>query len=153
MLLLDEKSLRRQGTNMIVRNSSAVAVRAGFTLMEMLVVVAILVVLAGIGGYYYLQHVDDAKKDAAAMQVKTLTKAAQAYKLHNDDFPQSLDQLLVKSPSGKGPYLEDADALIDPWGQPYRYDKMGARNNGLKPDIYSESVHGVIGNWAQKVVN
>jgi general secretion pathway protein G len=124
------------------------AARKGFTLMEMLVVVAIIVALAGIGGYYYLQRLDDAKKQVAATQTKqTLTTAVETYKIDHDDWPPSLDMLLQRTADGKGPYLNSADALIDPWGRPYQYNPQGPNNGGMKPDIWSESPVGQIGNW------
>jgi general secretion pathway protein G len=133
---------------MIARTSSA-AVRAAFTLMEMLVVVAIIVTLAGIGGYYYLRQADEAKKNAARIQVKTtLTQACENYYIdHNSTWPPSLDALLVQDEAGKGPYLKDADALRDPWGRPYQYNAAGPNNNGRQPDIWSDSPQGQIGNW------
>ena len=121
--------------------------RTAFTLMEMLVVVAIIVALAGIGGYYYLQRVDEAKKQVAAQQTKVLTQAVQTYKIDHGDYPASLEALLVRSDEGKGPWLDSADALIDPWGRPYQYDPAGSNNGGLKPDIWSEGPEGQIGNW------
>ncbi len=132
---------------MIVR-STRQAARQAFTLMEMLVVVAIIVALAGIGGYYYLQRVDEAKKQVAQTQSKdTLTKAVQTYKLDHGDYPASLEALLVRTEDGHGPYLDNVEALVDPWGRPYQYNPAGPNNNGLKPDIWSESPFGPLGNW------
>jgi hypothetical protein len=60
-----------------------------------------------------------------------------------------LSDLLVKDQFG-GPYLENADAIIDPWGQPYQYNPQGTNNNGTKPDIWTVAPNGdgkQIGNW------
>jgi general secretion pathway protein G len=132
---------------MVQRTTRRLA-REAFTLMEMLVVVAIIVALAGIGGYYYLRHVDETKKSVAASQTKTvLSQACQSYYLDNNTWPTSLTDLLQKNPEGKGPYLDSADALKDPWDRPYQYNPAGTNNGGTKPDIWSESPYGQIGNW------
>ncbi len=133
---------------MIRRNNvRAVAARAGFTLMEMLVVVAILVVLAGVGGYYYMKHLDEARVDAARLQCKVLTDACMAYKVKNGEFPPSLASLTQPGADGGTPYLE-ADALKTPWGGQYEYDQGGAHHGGLKPDVWATGPNGQqIGNW------
>src|SRR5262249_53148780 len=120
--------------------------RGGFTLLEILVVVAIIVVLAGIGGYYLLPRVDESKEKAAKAQLQILTTAASTYKLNNGDYPPSLEALAEQQPNGGAPILEP-DALRDPFGNAYGYDPSGARNRGLKPDIWVNRPTGQIGNW------
>jgi general secretion pathway protein G len=140
---------------MIVRQThTRAAARTAFTLMEMLVVVAIIVTLAGVGGYYYLKQADEAKKSAAKAQVKTtLTNAVKTYYLDHSAYPDSLQALLVRSADGKGPYLEEEDAIYDPWGQPYQYDKSGQHNHGTRPDIFTTGPDGsTIGNWSDRSV-
>lgn len=129
---------------MIVRSSRAVS-RAGFTLMEVLVVVAILVILAGTGGVIYMQFQKDAYKDVARTQVETLTKAAQSYAVkHGSEYPASLAALVQEG------YLEEK-ALIDPWNHEYHYQYPGTHNQARgKPDIWSDGPNdgsGMIGNW------
>jgi general secretion pathway protein G len=123
--------------------------RAAFTLMEMLVVVAIIVALAGIGGYYLLGALSGSQKDVAQAQTKgALLSACKAYQIKNHAWPDSLQQLLQQDAKGNGPYIEDPDALKDPWGQPYQYDKSGPMNRGLRPDIWAIAPDGAkIGNW------
>jgi general secretion pathway protein G len=135
---------------MILRRDVRKAVRSGFTLMEILVVVAIIVVLAGVGGYYLLPRVDEAKEKTALSQVKgPLTMAAESYKLNNDSYPPSLEALTQAQPNGGQPLLE-RDALLDPWSKPYRYDAAGTNNGGLKPDIWADGPNGPIGNWSKR---
>ena len=132
---------------MILRREHRAGVRGGFTLMEMLVVVAILVVLAGVGGYEYLKHLDEAKVNAARLQVKTITEAAQAYYVAHGEYPPSLVTLTERDAEGNKPYM-DADALKTPWGSAYQYDPSGANNGGNKPDVWADSPKGRIGNWS-----
>lgn len=122
--------------------------RTAFTLMEMLVVVAIIVALAGIGGYYFLGQANQARINSAKLQVKQLTTAVETYANdHANSFPASLDQLFVKDEYG-GPYLKSQDAIIDPWGRPYQYDQSGQRNNGMVADIWFVQPDGrEWGNW------
>src|SRR5947209_20317553 len=100
---------------MVLRSSQRIVVRNAFTLMEILVVVAIIVVLAGIGGYYLLPRVDEAKEKTALSQVKgPLTSAAQTYKLNNPngDYPATLQEL-TQNNGNNGPPLLEPDASLD----------------------------------------
>lgn len=123
--------------------------REAFTLMEMLVVVAILVVLAGVGGYYYLRHIDESKVTAAKLQVKTLTDAVDAYKVKHGEYPASLVVLTERDSDGSLPYVEP-DALKTPFGQQYGYDPSGPNNSGIRPDIWADTPQGRVGNWPQR---
>ena len=127
------------------------AARHGFTLMEILVVVAIILILAGLGGYYFMGQLKESRKSAAKIQIKTLTNAAKNYMLqHGDQPPPDLGSLRKKDQSG-GPYLENNDALIDPWGNQFQYNAAGSRNEGLYPDIWCVAPDGVeIGNWSSR---
>jgi general secretion pathway protein G len=125
--------------------------RSAFTLMEMLVVVAIIVALAGIGGFFLLGQLGDAQADLAQAQVSgALTSACQAYKIKHNEYPQNLQILLQKDALG-GPYLESQDAIMDPWGHQYQYDPAGQKNNGMKPDIWTvvpnSNPQKMVGNW------
>jgi general secretion pathway protein G len=119
--------------------------RLGFTLMEVLVVVAILVVLAGASSIAVFRYLDESKLNRAKVDVRTIENACKTYKLKYGDYPTSLDLLV----SGPKPYLEGGqEAILDPWGRPYQYDPSGRNNGGQKPDISTVSPDGdTIGNW------
>jgi general secretion pathway protein G len=138
---------------MRIRREGRVLARAAFTLMEMLVVVAILVVLAGAGGMIYMRYLDDARKDTARTQCKTvLAQAAAAYQLKYGDFPASLETLTQPTSDGGKPFLETS-ALVDPWGRAYQYAVPGPHHPTTgEPDIWSQGGNlgdpaGTIGNW------
>jgi type II secretory pathway pseudopilin PulG len=115
--------------------------------MEMLVVVMILVILAGVGGVSYFKYLDNARKDTAKIQIKMLTEECKRYKTRFGDFPPSLAALAQPDPEGGPPSLDDPNVLKSPWGTPYGYDASGSNNRGLKPDIWVDSPVGRIGNW------
>jgi general secretion pathway protein G len=124
--------------------------RRGFTLMEILVVVAIILVLAGLGGYYLMGQANKARDSAAKAKIHTLEQAVKTYNLdHRGQWPPSLQVLLQRDQFG-GPYLENQDALLDPWDQPFNYNQQGPNNQGIKPDIWctSPTSNRQIGNWA-----
>jgi general secretion pathway protein G len=138
---------------MIVRTTRAAArgaTRAGFTLMEVLVVVAILVVLAGTGGVIYMNYLESAKEDVARTQVQALTEAAQMYQIKYGSYPANLASLTQPMPDGRPATLEPS-ALLDPWQREYQYQYPGAHHQGTnKPDVWSTGPDGntQIGNWS-----
>jgi len=97
--------------------------RLGFTLMEVLIVVAILVVLAGVSSVAVFSYLDNAKLDRAKVDTQTLFEACRAYKLKFGSYPNSLNDLW-QPPSGK-PLVETQDSLMDPWQQQYQYAVQG----------------------------
>lgn len=128
--------------------------RAAFTLIEMMVVVAIIVSLAGVGIFYMVGQAEEGNKTKARADVKSIEAAATAYKLHHPEigWPQGLDDLFNRDDQGHGPYLTNAENKIDPWGKMYSYDPAGGKNSGLKPDIYTTTPDGkMIGNWSNKI--
>ena len=103
------------------------AAAAGFTLVELLVVLAILTLLAGLVGPRVLGQLGGAKSKTAAVQIADIEKAMELYKLDVGRFPtteEGLEALAKRPPtvtSGwSGPYLKGA-VPADPWGKPYRY--------------------------------
>jgi general secretion pathway protein G len=128
------------------------AVRGGFTLMEMLVVVAILVVLAGAAVPIYMRYLDDARKDRAKLDVKTIADTCETYYVKHGEYPPSLAVLVQPQPDGSRPYLEAAH-LLDPWGHEYQYSAQGQHNAATgRPDVWSlgprvNDPNGIIGNW------
>ncbi len=112
----------------------------GFTLLELLVVVAIIALLAAYVGPKYFSQVGKSEQSVAKSQVGSFSRALGAYRLDVGNFPsteEGLNALLVKPPTAtkwNGPYLENA-VPMDPWGAPYEYRSPGA--NGEDFDIAS----------------
>lgn len=123
------------------------AARPAFTLLEVLVVVAIILVLAGVGIFALMPNYERAKEDLAKAKMKSLSQACQAYKLRYDAYPPMLAQL-IQPPDGEP--LVKPDAIIDPWGQEYQYNPEGTNNGGYEPDIWVVRPNKQIGNWTTK---
>jgi general secretion pathway protein G len=120
--------------------------RRAFTLLEILVVVAIIVMLAGVGGYYIMQRYEDSKLSLAKTGLVKIDGAVGAYRLAYGQNPDNLDILTQKGENG-GPYLRQ-DELMDPWGKKYNYEVSGNNNQGTKPDVSTLAPNGkTIGNW------
>lgn len=108
--------------------------RSGFTLLEMLVVLVIIGLLAGLVGPRLFGKVDQSKVTTAQTQIKTLRAALEGMRLDLGRLPtpeEGLDLLnsapadVAQAARWRGPYLNDALPL-DPWGQPYQYAVPGA---------------------------
>jgi general secretion pathway protein G len=128
---------------MVLRHAQAqtrAVARGAFTLMEVLVVVAILVVLAGVGGVVYIKYLDKAKEDAARTQVHVLDEAVQAHKVQSGgDYPQTLRELT--QPQDGHPAALQETALRDPWGNEYKYEPQNRDATG-RPHIYATTPGG-----------
>ena len=109
---------------------------AGFTLIELMVVLVIIGVLAALVVPNVLDRADDARTTAARTDVTNLMQALKLYRLDNQRYPtaeQGLQALIAKPttapvPGNWKPYLEKLPN--DPWGRPYQY-----LNPGIKGEI------------------
>src|ERR1700746_1516547 len=125
-------SLFQWGKVMILKTQSkpvgSLLRRAAFTLMEMLVVVAIIVVLAGVGGAYLIGRLNDAKVDATKIRAREISNAIDTFFVDNSVYPTQLtDLLVVNQTTGKGPYLKNQEYIIAPLtNQVYTYDPSGS---------------------------
>lgn len=113
---------------------------AGFTLLELLVVLVILGLLASLVGPQVLRHVGSSKTKTAALQIEELSAALDLYRLEVGYYPSSQQGLdaLLKAPGGvrnwNGPYLKKSVIRKDPWGNDYHYRYPGEHG---EYDLYS----------------
>lgn len=130
----------------------------GFTLLEMLVVLAIIAALAAVVAPSLFQNVGDAKASAARSQIQALALALDSYRLDNDAYPstaQGLGALRTLPTTGelprnwRGPYLQRTVPL-DPWKRPYEYFSPG-RENVKGYDLYSLGRDGRVGGEGEDV--
>lgn len=120
----------------------------GFTLLEMIVVLVIIGLLAGLVGPSLFRQADRAKVQTAETQVKMIRGALHAYRLDMGRFPATSEGLqgLMKAPSDtkqsqfwRGPYL-DGEVPLDPWNRDYYYTLQGGSTEGFA--LYSYGADG-----------
>jgi general secretion pathway protein G len=113
---------------------------AGYTLLEILVVLGITVLLAAVVGPRVIEYFGRAKHDTARIQLNNIQTALELYFMDVGAYPASETglQALIAKPSGlarwNGPYLQKAEGLADPWQNPYRYALPGKHG---AYDLYS----------------
>ena len=132
---------------------------AGFTLIELMVVLVIIGVLAALIVPNVLNRADDARATAAKTDVNNLMQALKLYKLDNQRYPtaeQGLPALLVKPTTGPIPinWKSYVDKLPnDPWGRPYQYLNPGIKGEvdvmsfGADGQAGGEGKNADVGSW------
>ena len=132
----------------------------GFTLLELLVVLAILGLLAAIVAPQVLKYLGASRTQAAKVQIENISAALDHFDLDLGRYPTQQEGLdaLVRAPPGlanwDGPYLQRASALTDPWQRKYLYRVPGTHGDDVDVWIYgSVGVEGGtgdardVGNW------
>ena len=129
----------------------------GFTLLELMVVIAIIGLLVGLVGPKVMDILSNSQSDTAKIQAKSLEQAVNMFRLDVGRIPSSAEglQALVTKPGSasgwRGPYIKELP--VDPWKNPYHYDAPGKHGEF---DIYSlgadnapggEGSKADVGNW------
>lgn len=105
---------------------------AGFTLVELLVVMVILVLLASLVAPRVMGYLGSSRAKTAKVQLESLRTSLELFKLDNGRYPTEREGLaaLVARPAElknwSGPYLQKDKVPDDPWGNPYRYRETSA---------------------------
>jgi general secretion pathway protein G len=124
--------------------------RSAFTLMEIIVVAAIILILAGAGAVVLPRFLSDAKVNRAKMDIKSLETAVMGYQARNQNFPNSLQELAEVQPDGGLAFI-DRSLLKDPWNNYYEYNPGQLHPRNGKPLIRSQGPPGQatvpISNW------
>ena len=106
---------------------------AGFTLLELLVVLGIITLLVTLAYPQVIRYLGTARTETARAQINAIASALELFALDNGSFPSQQAGLsaLSKAPPGlktwHGPYLKKNGGLNDPWGRPYQY-RIPGRN-------------------------
>ncbi len=112
----------------------------GFSLVELLVVLAILGMIIGLVGPRVMKHLGSAKSDTTKIQIEDLGAALDLFYLENGRYPSSqegMSALVVKPGSldnWNGPYLKKTIIPRDSWGNEYHYQSPGEHG---EYDLYS----------------
>ncbi|HTT47481.1 MAG TPA: type II secretion system major pseudopilin GspG [Pseudolabrys sp.] len=105
--------------------------QGGFTLIEILVVIAIIALIVSLVGPRVLNYLGESKVKAAKIQIQSLGSALDLFNLDAGRYPTTAEGLtaLVQSPgtipNWNGPYLKGGLVPNDPWGKPYVYRSPG----------------------------
>lgn len=121
---------------------------AGFTLVELLVVLGIIALLMTLVAPQVVRYLSDARIDTASAQLKNIESAIELHFLDTGQYPsnemgaKSLIEPPPNSVGWRGPYLKKASGLVDPWGKEFIYRYPGEHGSY---DLYSFGRDGVLG--------
>ena len=111
------------------------ALRQGFTLIEILVVVAIIGMLGAVAVPAYMNHVKESRIETTRLLINNVELALQTYNMKHGKYPDSLE-VLTQAPDEDSDPLLDGEP-VDPWGNELKYEKKGKRRpllTSLGPD-------------------
>ena len=135
------------------RNGNCIANRSGFTLLELLVVVAIIGLLAALVGPRVFGHISKSEVTTTKAQIEALGRALESYRIDVGHFPdatQGLAALVVRPAEAAkwhGPYLLK-EVPLDPWGHAYQYKIPGSHGEYDIVSFGSDGTQGGTGDAA-----
>lgn len=159
----------RATRQMTRRRTARATARLGFTLTELLIVMAILVLLVSLVGPRILGSKKKADINSVKTQIGLFEASLERYAVDLNTFPGTEEGLeaLVRRPaeneegSGRtsnwdGPYLKKSELPLDPWGGQYQYEYPPTHGTDDQPDIWSYGPDGTEGteddivSWSQR---
>jgi general secretion pathway protein G len=129
-----------------MRQSIRDRARRGFTLLELLVVLAILALLGGVVGAQVIRYLGTAKTETTKLQMQEIATALDLFRLDAGRYPNQGEGLkaLVERPASvgrwSGPYLKGTAVPADPWDRPFLYRIPGT--GGREFDLVSYGADG-----------
>ena len=115
------------------------ALRQGFTLIEILVVVAIIGMLGAVAVPAYMNYLADARISTTRALINNVDVAVKSYNMKHGKYPESLDALTQEQADGSEPLLEGEP--VDPWGNELKYERQSKK----RPIITSAGPDGEFG--------
>ena len=111
---------------------------SAFTLMEIMVVVGIIMLLAGISIPVISKSLGKGQKSAATLQIQGFENAITNFQIDIGHIPKDLNELVKNNGNKKwdGPYLKKKDIPVDPWGNAYLYEVSSSSAVGYKITSY-----------------
>lgn len=131
----------------------------GFTLVELLVVLAIISLIAALATPNVLGYLDSTKVNTTKTQIRNLESALELYYLDNGSYPSSeiglsaLIRAVPEAPGWNGPYIKGGNTLNDGWGHPFAYElsvgasRASVRSLGRDGKEGGEGLDADLGGW------
>ena len=113
--------------------------KEGFTLIEILVVVAIIGMLGAVAVPAYMNYLADARISTTRALINNVDVAVKSYNMKHGKYPESLDALTQEQADGSEPLLEGEP--VDPWGNELKYERQSKK----RPIITSAGPDGEFG--------
>lgn len=161
---VSSKTSHRQRVCARLRSRRTRRAQAGYTLLELLVVMGILATLTAMATPQVMGYFGKAKTQSVQLQIENIGTALEMYYVENGAYPspsaglRALVEPTPEAPRWNGPYMKNAKNLLDPWGRPYQYSvtEQGEYNvyslgpNGKGAPKTSSSASRSSRSWADK---
>ena len=124
--------------------------RPGFTLVEVMVVAAILLILAGLATVAVVRSMTDAHESETKLKMQKVEQACKTYYTRNSTWPTSLEELIT-SQDGGPPQMEGGQfAITDAWGQPFGYTVVLDDFNSERVRLSTTTPNGKVIQWPER---
>lgn len=124
---VSSKTSHRQRVRARLHSRRSRRAQAGYTLLELLVVMGILATLTAMATPQVMGYFGKAKTQSVQLQIENIGTALEMYYVENGAYPspsaglKALVEPTPEAPRWNGPYMKNAKNLLDPWGRPYQY--------------------------------